>query len=73
MMNEEEWVKHAVKHLLEENSTESWTEAICIALGQLKDKEGKLLRVFLSKDYGEHIDLCMQIAKALRGETWTND
>ena len=68
MMNEEEWVKHAIKHLLEENSTESWTEAVCIALGQLKDKEGKALRVFLSKDYGEHIERCIQIAKTLRGE-----
>jgi hypothetical protein len=61
-------VKYIIKHLLEENTTESWTEAICIALSQLKDKEGKALRVFLSKDYGEHIERCMQIAKTLRGE-----
>ena len=67
-MNDEQWAKHAIKHLLEDNTTESWTEAICIALGQLKDKEGKLLRVFLSKDYGEHIERCIQIAKLLRGE-----
>jgi len=62
-------VKYIIKHLLEENTTESWTEAICIALGQLKDKEGKTLRIFLSDDYAEHIRLCGQIAKALRGET----
>lgn len=68
MMNEEERVKHAIKHLLEDNTTESWTEAICIALGQLKDKDGKALRVFLSPDFGEHIELCIQIAKTLRGE-----
>jgi hypothetical protein len=61
-------VKYIIKHLLEENTTESWTEAICIALGQLKDKEGKALRIFLSKDYGEHIERCVQIAKTLRGE-----
>jgi hypothetical protein len=54
--------------LMQENTTQSWTEAVCIAIAQLKDKEGKALRVFLSKDYGEHIERCVQIAKALRGE-----
>ena len=54
--------------LMQENTTQSWTEAVCIAIAQLKDKEGKALRVFLSKDYGEHIERCVQIAKSLRGE-----
>jgi hypothetical protein len=54
--------------LMEENTTESWTEAICIAVAQLKDKENKAMQVFLSDDYAEHIRLCCQIAKALRGE-----
>ena len=54
--------------LMQENTTTSWTEAICIALAQLKDKEGKALQVFLSDDYAEHIRLCGQIAKSLRGE-----
>lgn len=57
-----------IKHLMAENTTESWTEAICIAVAQLKDKEGKALQVFLNDDYAEHIRLCCQIAKALRGE-----
>ena len=34
----------------------------------LKDKEGKAMQVFLSDDYAEHIRLCGQIVKALRGE-----
>ena len=54
--------------LMEENTTTSWTEAICIALAQLKDKDGKALQVFLSDDYAEHVRLCGQIAKSLRGE-----
>jgi hypothetical protein len=54
--------------LMQENTAESWAEAICIAIAQLKDKEGKLLRVFLSDDIPEHIRLCKQIAKFLRGE-----
>jgi hypothetical protein len=56
-----------IKHLMAENTTESWTEAICIAIAQLKDKEGKALQIFLSDDYAEHIERCMQIAKSLRG------
>ena len=69
-MNEriKELAESGIKHLMAENTTASWAEAICIAIGQLKDKEGKFLRVFLSDDYAEHIDLCMQIAKSLRGE-----
>ena len=57
-----------VQYLIEENTTESWAEALCIAIAQLKDKEGKLLRVFLNNDIPEHIRLCGQIAKSLRGE-----
>jgi hypothetical protein len=56
-----------IKHLMAENTTESWTEAVCIAIAQLKDKEGKALQIFLNDDYAEHIRLCSQIAKALRG------
>ncbi len=54
--------------LMQENTNVSWTEAICIAIAQLKDKDGKALQVFLSDDYGEHIERCIQIAKLLRGE-----
>ena len=57
-----------IKHLMAENTTESWTEAICIAIAQLKDKENKAMQVFLNDDYAEHIRLCGQIAEALRGE-----
>jgi hypothetical protein len=55
--------------LMQENTTQSWTEAICIAISQLKDKDGKSMQVFLSyESYAEHIRLCGQIAKSLRGE-----
>ena len=57
-----------VQYLIEENTTDSWTEALCIAIGMLKDKEGKLLRVFLNDDIPEHIRLVKQLAKLLRGE-----
>ena len=57
-----------VKYLIEENTTESWAEALCIAIGMLKDKDGKALQIFLSDDYAEHIRLVKQIAKSLRGE-----
>jgi hypothetical protein len=57
-----------IKHLMAENTTESLTEAICIAIADLKDKEGKVSQVFLSNDYAEHISMCIQIAKSLRGE-----
>jgi hypothetical protein len=57
-----------VQYLIEENTTESWAEALCIAIGMLKDKEGKLLRVFLNDDIPEHIRLVKQLAKSLRGE-----
>jgi hypothetical protein len=57
-----------IKHLMAENTTESWTEAVCIAIAELKDKEGKAMQVFLSDDYIEHISMCIQIAKTLRGE-----
>lgn len=69
-MNErlKELAESGIKHLMAKNTTESWAEAICIAIGMLKDKDGKLLRVFLSDDYAEHISMCKQIAKALRGE-----
>ena len=68
-MNEQDFAKNGIKHLMAENTTHSWAEALCIAIGQLKDKNGKLLRVFLSEDYAEHIELSIQVAKLLRGET----
>ena len=53
--------------LMQENTTHSWTEAVCIAIADLKDKEGKVSQIFLSDDYIEHISMCIQIAKSLRG------
>ena len=73
MIDEQDFAKNGIKHLMAENTTHSWAEALCIAIGQLKGKDGKLLRVFLNEDYAEHIDLCIQIAKSLRGETWTSE
>ena len=67
-MSKRKFAEDAIKNLMETNTTESWAEAICIAIAQLKDKEGKALQVFLSDDYAEHIRLCGQIAKSLRGE-----
>jgi len=63
-----ELTESGIKHLMAENTTTSWTEAICIAIAELKDKEGKLLRVFLNDDIPEHIRLVKQLAKLLRGE-----
>ena len=65
-MNEQD--RDFITPLMRENTTQSWTEAICIAIAQLKDKEGKALQVFLNDDYAEHIRLCKQIAESLRGE-----
>ena len=66
-MNEQE--RDFITPLMQENTAQSWTEAICIAIAQLKDKEGKAMQVFLSyESYAEHIRLCGQIAKSLRGE-----
>jgi hypothetical protein len=67
-MKEQDFAKSGIKYLMAKNTTESWAEAICIAIGMLKDKDGKLLRVFLSEGYAEHISMCVQIAKSLRGE-----
>ena len=64
----DEQARDFVAPLMRENTMSSWTEAVCIAIAQLKDKDGKALQVFLSDDYAEHIRLCKQIAKALRGE-----
>ena len=61
--------RNFIAPLMAQNTTESWAEAICIAIAQLKDKEGKALQIFLSYDsYAEHIERCKQIAKSLRGE-----
>jgi hypothetical protein len=65
-MNEQS--REFIKHLMTENTTQSWTEAVCIAIAELKDKEGKVSQIFLSDDYIEHISMCIQIAKSLRGE-----
>lgn len=67
-MSKRKFAEDAIKHLMETNTSESWAEAVCIAVGQLKNKEGKTLRIFLSNDYGEHIERCIQIAKLLRGK-----
>jgi hypothetical protein len=65
-MNEQD--RDFITPLMQENTVESWAEAVCIAIAQLKDKDVKALQVFLSDDYAEHIRLCGQIAKSLRGE-----
>ena len=71
-MNKQE--RDFIAPLMAQNTTESWAEAICIAISQLKNKDGKALQVFLSEDYtgyadyAKHINLCIQIAKLLRGE-----
>ena len=68
-MSKRKFAEDAIKNLMETNTSESWAEAICIAVADLKDKDGKALQVFLSYDsYAEHIERCKQIAKSLRGE-----
>ena len=58
----------SIKHLMAQETARDWAEAIAIAINNLKDKEGKLLRVKLSNDYVDHLEFCTQIAKQLRGE-----
>ena len=67
-MNIEELANNSIKHLMAQDTTRDLAEAIAIAINNLKDKEGKFLRVRLSDDLKEHIDFCTQIAKQLRGE-----
>lgn len=69
-MNEriKEIADNSIKHLMAQDTTRDLAEAIAIAINNLKDKEGKFLRVRLSDDFKEHIDFCTQIAKQLRGE-----
>ena len=61
--------QEAIDELMLMNTKSATAEAIAIAIGQLKNKEGKLLRVQLSDSPTEHIELCLQIAKMLRNET----
>lgn len=58
----------SIRYLVAQNTTRDWAEAIAIAISNLKDKEGKLLRVRLSNDIEEHFEFCTQIAKQLRGK-----
>ena len=60
--------QQSIDELMAMNSASATAEAIAIAIGQLKNKEGKLLRVQLSDSPQEHIELCFQIAKMLRKE-----
>ena len=60
--------QQSIDELMAMNSASATAEAIAIAIGQLKNKEGKLLRVQLSDSPTEHIGLCLQIAKMLRKE-----
>lgn len=58
----------SINALIEENTTRSTAEAIAIAISHLKDKDGKLVRTYLSDDYDQHLEFCIQIAKQLRNE-----
>jgi len=60
--------QESIDELMTMNTTSATAEAIAIAIGQLKNKEGKLLRVGLSDSPTEHIELCFQIAKMLRNK-----
>ena len=60
--------QQSIDELMAMNSASATAEAIAIAIGQLKNKEGKLLRVQLSDSPTEYIELCFQIAKMLRNE-----
>ena len=58
----------SIDELMAMNTASATAEAIAIAIGQLKNKEGKLLRIVLSDSPTEHIELCFQIAKMLRNK-----
>jgi len=60
--------QESIDELMAMNTASATAEAIAIAIGQLKNKDGKLLRVQLSDSPTEHIELCFQIAKMLRKE-----
>ena len=60
--------QESINELMAMNTKSATAEAIAIAIGQLKNKEGKLLRVQLSDSPTEHIELCLQIAKMLRNK-----
>lgn len=60
--------QESIDELMAMNTASATAEAIAIAIGQLKNKEGKLLRIVLSDSPTEHIELCFQIAKMLRNE-----
>ena len=57
--------QESIDELMAINSASATAEAIAIAIGQLKNKEGKLLRVQLSDSPQEYIELCFQIAKQI--------
>lgn len=58
----------SINSLLTENTTRATAEAIAIAISHLKNKDGKLVRAYLSDDYDQHLEFCIQIAKQLRNE-----
>jgi hypothetical protein len=41
-------------------------EAIAICISNLKDKDGKYVRVYIGDDQEQHLDYCLQIAKLLK-------
>ena len=56
----------SIKWCIEQNTVEGLAEAIAICISNIRNKEGKYLRVYLSDDYNEHLQFCIQIAKQLK-------
>ena len=58
--------RDSIRWCLEQDAMEQTAEAIAICIANLKDRNGKHLRVYLHPDYEQHIEFCKQIAKQLR-------
>lgn len=66
-MNLQEFAQDSIDHLVALNTERDLTEAIAICVRNLKDPEGKLVRVQFTNDFEQEMDYYRQIAKMLRG------
>lgn len=65
-MNIDEFTERSVRYCVEQDTVEGLAEAIAICISNIRDEQGKHLRVYLSEDYNEHLQFCVQIAKQLK-------
>lgn len=67
--NHKEFAQNSINYLVEQKTTRDLTEAIAICVRNLKDTEGKLVRVSLCNDFLQEMAFYEQIAKMLRNES----